>query len=78
MQLSSSRSVLDGYLTEKQLAEQIGVHERTLWRWRESGTGPAATFMGRRPLYRVEAVRQWLAAQEKPAPRAQRRSRSST
>jgi hypothetical protein len=54
--------VLAGYLTEKQLAAELGLTERTLARWRERRIGPPVTMVGRVPQYSIEAARAWLAA----------------
>jgi hypothetical protein len=53
--------VLVGYVSEKQMAEQIGRCERTLVRWRKQGVAPPHTLVGRQVLYNVETARTWLA-----------------
>src|SRR5215471_19207792 len=54
------KNVLDGYITEDELAIQLGRHVRSLKRWRSEGLGPPATIFGRSIYFRAEAVRDWL------------------
>ena len=68
-------SVLSGYLTKAQLAEQLGRSVRTLDRMALSGDGPPRTKIGRTTLYRREAVLDWLRSQEVPAARRNSRRR---
>jgi excisionase family DNA binding protein len=56
--------------TEDQLAEQAGVSVRTIKRWRDQRKGPPFIRMGRRILYRRDAVADWLLANEQEQPRA--------
>ena len=49
-------------LTQQLLSELIDVSERTLERWRVEGTGPVFCRAGRKVLYRLEDVEDWLAA----------------
>jgi hypothetical protein len=58
-------SVLDDYLTRKQLARQIRRDERTLARWEMLRQGPPVTKVGRLVLYRRESVAEWLRNQER-------------
>jgi len=70
-------SVLSGYLTKTQLAEQLGRSVRTLDRMALSGDGPPRTKIGRTTLYRREAVLDWLRSQEVPASGLDSRRRGS-
>lgn len=45
-------------------AEAVGVSENTLRAWRSRGVGPVGFKVGRRVMYRREAVEAWLAEQE--------------
>lgn len=56
--------------TEAELAEQAGVSTRTIKRWRDQRKGPPFIRMGRRILYRREAVTEWLLANEQEQPRS--------
>jgi len=49
-------------LTQQRLSELIDVSERTLERWRVEGSGPVFCRAGRKVLYRLEDVDEWLAA----------------
>ena len=57
------RPVLDGYLTEAELARELDRSKRTLERWRRLRTGPIPTICGNKVLYAVADVRTWLRAQ---------------
>jgi hypothetical protein len=56
--------VLDGYVSERDLAEQLHMTPRTMQRWRCQRLGPPVTLIGRAVFYRVEGVRAWLASCE--------------
>ena len=62
--LTSDKSVLSDYMPPHELAAELNKSPRTLARWRRLREGPAVTFVGRNPMYRRDAVRQWLAACE--------------
>ena len=49
-------------LTQQRLSDLIDVSERSLERWRVEGTGPVFCRAGRKILYRLEDVNDWLAA----------------
>jgi hypothetical protein len=66
--------LLDGYLTEEEVAQQLGRTVRALMHWRRHGKGPPYVKMGYTVLYRAEAVRRWLEAQEVNPVRARGRS----
>jgi excisionase family DNA binding protein len=65
----TQENILSDYVTEKELARQLGRDVFTLKRWRREGRGPAVTTIGRSIYFRAEAVREWLASQEKRMPR---------
>lgn len=67
---SSSPDLLAGYFSEKALATEIRKSLRRLREWRRLGIGPAATWVGRTPYYRIESVQSWLISREKKPPRA--------
>lgn len=63
-------SILDGYLTRDELAAQLNVTTRTLWRWQNQPDGLPHTRIGNQLYYRIESVRSWISAREtKPNPR---------
>lgn len=49
-------------LTERDLAEHIGVPVKTLQRWRLDRTGPRYIKAGRHVRYRPEDITRWLDA----------------
>ncbi len=49
-------------LTQQRLSDLIDVSERTLERWRVEGSGPVFCRAGRKVLYRLEDIDDWLAA----------------
>jgi len=57
-------TLLKDYFTEDMLAAELGISARTLKRWRSLGQGPCVTFVGKRPLYSTEAIRNWLSKQQ--------------
>ena len=57
-------SVLDGYITEAELARQLNCSVRTLQRFAEKGEGPPRTRIGRLIYYNYQHVREWLLEQE--------------
>jgi hypothetical protein len=58
-------TVLEGYLTPTQLAAQIGCCEKTLHRWDAARIGPPRVHVGRKVMYRREAVAEWLIKRER-------------
>lgn len=55
---------MEGLLTLEGVAERLGVATQTLRNWRMQGRGPTGFKVGRRVMYRREAVEAWLAEQE--------------
>ena len=55
---------LNDLLTPDALAAQLHTTTRNLREWRATGRGPRFVRVGRLPLYRLEAVEQWLREQE--------------
>lgn len=53
-------------LTKSDTAQFIGVSERTLDRWNTLRKGPARITIGRKILYRLDAVLGWLQENETP------------
>lgn len=52
------------YLTQPELADVLGVSERTLNRWHSLRQGPPRCKIGRAVRYRADSVADWIAAQE--------------
>ena len=67
--------VFRGYITEAELARQRGVSLRTCQRDRALRQAPPHAIVGRQIYYRVEAVREWMLAQERPPQRRNVRRR---
>lgn len=65
-------SLLQDWLTRRQFAALLGKSERTVQRWEAARTCPARVKVGNTVLYRAEAIREWLAANEQ-RPVARRR-----
>jgi hypothetical protein len=61
---ATTSTILDGYLTKSRLAEELGTTKRTIDRWHQLRIGPPRTVIGRKILYRIEAVREWLESRE--------------
>jgi hypothetical protein len=60
-------AILEGYLTESELAAQIHRSVRTLARWRALDEGPPVTRIGREILYRKSSIAAWLDGREEDA-----------
>jgi hypothetical protein len=56
----ANRAVLHDYITRQELAEQLGVHVKTLEAWERRRVGPPCQQIGKRIYYHVPAVRAWL------------------
>jgi hypothetical protein len=67
---AKGRPILDGYLSEQALGDEIGRSVVLLRLWRRKGSGPPFIRIGRTPYYNIEAVRRWIAAQERQQPKA--------
>jgi hypothetical protein len=57
--------LLEGWLTRSEVSQEIGVSAGTLARWNTRRIGPPCARVGRRVLYRTEAVREWLLSRER-------------
>lgn len=64
--------IFDDWMTRAELADEMKVSVDSLARWESRRTGPPCVRVGRRILYRREAVREWLVSQEKRATRGGR------
>ena len=56
------RRLLDGYMTDAELAAELGVNKRTLDRWQRLGTAPPHIKIGRRRMTHREVAADWLRA----------------
>jgi excisionase family DNA binding protein len=56
--------LLDDYLKPDILAQELGIHQRTLRKLEERGEGPPKTVIGRKVLFRRESVVAWLQSRE--------------
>jgi predicted DNA-binding transcriptional regulator AlpA len=65
-------SILAGYVTPKELAQALGVSERTIARRHHFREGPPRVKIGRKVFYRLESVCAWIASCERAEPRAGR------
>ena len=61
--------IFDGYIDEYEYCRQRGVSLRTAQRDRQLRQSPPYITVGKRVLYRIEAVRDWLIARERSADR---------
>ncbi|MGD1077632.1 MAG: helix-turn-helix domain-containing protein [Candidatus Sulfotelmatobacter sp.] len=68
----SRQSLLDDFLTQEQLANELNVTQRTLQRWAELRIGPPLIAIGRTTrIYKKSSVLAWLSARERK-PRSSR------
>ncbi|HXF53400.1 MAG TPA: helix-turn-helix domain-containing protein [Hyphomicrobiaceae bacterium] len=56
-------TILAGYMTEQELADELDVTRRTLMNWRARGEAPPMTRIGLRIYYARDDVRKWLRSQ---------------
>ena len=56
--------LLVGWLNRSDLARELTLSVDTLQRWETRRIGPPCVRVGRKVLYRMEAVRDWLREQE--------------
>ena len=56
--------LLTGWLNRADLARELTLSVDTLQRWETRRVGPPCVRVGRKVLYRMEAVRDWLREQE--------------
>lgn len=56
--------LLTGWLNRSDLARELTLSVDTLQRWETRRMGPPCVRVGRKVLYRMEAVRDWLRDQE--------------
>jgi len=56
--------LLSDWMGRSELAGVLEVSEETLRRWQAQGIGPPLAKLGRRVLYRREAVRAWMVRRE--------------
>jgi len=57
--------VVTEFLLTREVAELLRTSESTVRYWRYTGDGPASIRVGRRVLYRREAVLAWLSTLER-------------
>jgi predicted DNA-binding transcriptional regulator AlpA len=68
-------SPLDGHISRQRLAQLTGRSERFWYRLDLERRGPPVTRLGKSVLYRVQAVRDWLEAQEQRPAKSRYRSK---
>ena len=52
------------YYTPEELADALQVTTGTIYRWHSAGKGPPRIEIGRKHLYRFDAVEKWLLSRE--------------
>ncbi|WP_299847805.1 helix-turn-helix domain-containing protein [uncultured Paracoccus sp.] len=58
--------LLRGWISRYDLAQELGLSVDTLGRWERRRKGPACVRAGRKVLYRMSVVQDWLQSQEMP------------
>ncbi|MFE2430687.1 helix-turn-helix transcriptional regulator [Streptomyces sp. NPDC059373] len=53
------------FLSLPKAADYLGISANTLYVWRHRRQGPPSFRMGRRVMYRISALNEWIAEQEK-------------
>ena len=72
---SETGRLLEEWMSRDDLARELGVTADTLQNWQTRRVGPPCARIGRKVLYRREAVREWLRNQEMPAQGSRGRGR---
>ena len=57
------------YVSAQDVASMLGVSPRTLSRWTAAGAGPPKIKIGKKVLYDLGKLPEWLASREIPPPR---------
>ena len=60
-------NILKDYISQVDLAAQLGKSVKTLVRWELDGKGPPVTRIGRDVLYSIPSFERWLKKQEREA-----------
>jgi predicted DNA-binding transcriptional regulator AlpA len=66
--------ILDRYLSQDELAAELGITVATLLNWRRDGKAPPHTRIGQRVVYARDSVEKWLRDQEQDPARAKSRA----
>lgn len=53
------------YLTSREVAKQLHIHDVTICKWRVAGKGPIYYKVGRMVRYKQDDVMQWIEAMPK-------------
>jgi hypothetical protein len=65
--------LLENYLDRRSLARQLGVSERSVFRYENQPDGLPSLLLGGRRMYKLDSVRAWLERRErKPNPTRRR------
>ena len=59
----TTRRLLEGYLLEPELCEELKITLRTARGWRKKGYGPPFLKLGRKVAYSIEATDAWMKSQ---------------
>lgn len=52
--------LLEDYFSDDELAVELDTTKRTLTRWDNQRIGPPRTYIGRKPYYHRDDVKEWL------------------
>lgn len=62
--MNGESQLLQSFLTTEQLAQELGVTTRTLYRWHLQRIGPPRIEVGRTILFSRASVEEWLKSRE--------------
>ncbi|SCA55908.1 conserved hypothetical protein [Candidatus Terasakiella magnetica] len=63
--LNNTPNLLEGFLTQEQLSELLGLSVRTLQRKHAERIGPPRIKLGSKIFYKIESVQKWLSDLER-------------
>jgi Helix-turn-helix domain len=58
--IDKPRKLLDGYLSETELAAELGYFPQTIRKWRARDEGPPHVLIGKKAYYPEDKFREWL------------------
>lgn len=62
--------MIDRMLPPQEVSDLLGVEQRTLYSWRQAGTGPPSVRLGKYVRYPVSGLQKWIEERELESRRA--------
>lgn len=68
------QNLLSDYFTATELAQELGLSVRTIYRWASERIGPPQTSIGQKVLYKRSSVIAWIESRERSQVWAERQA----